>query len=54
LFSCPDLKKPASWPEHQPIVFRLAPPGQQFEAILQEVTPFNQPTGELVKDVASC
>ena len=33
-FSCPDLKKPASWPEHQPIEFRLALPGQRFEAIL--------------------
>jgi hypothetical protein len=52
-FSCPVLKKPASWPEHQPIKFRLAPPGRQFEAILHKVTPFNRPTGESVKDVAS-
>jgi len=48
-----DLKEPATWSGHQPIEFRLAPPGQQFEAILQKMTPFNQPTGELIKDVAS-
>ncbi len=40
-FSCPDLKKPASWPEHQPIEFRPAPPGQLCGTILQKVTPFN-------------
>jgi len=39
--SYPDLKQPASWPGHKPVEFRLSPPGQQFEAILQKVTPFN-------------
>ncbi len=53
-FSCPDLKEPASWPGHQPIGFRLAPLGRQFEAILHKVTPFNSPTGERVKDVSWC
>ena len=47
-------KESASQMEHQPVVFRLALPGQRFETILQKVTPFNQPTGELVKDVSRC
>jgi len=37
----PRLKEPASWRGHKPIEFRLALPGQRFEAILQKVTPFN-------------
>jgi len=48
------LKEPASWVEHEPVEIRLAQPGQRLEAILHKVTPFNQPTGELVKDVAGC
>ena len=50
--SCPGPKAPATWPEHQPIEFHPPPPGQPQQAILQKVTPFNQPTGELTKDVA--
>ena len=41
LVSGPDLKEPASWPEHKPVGVHLAPPGQPFEAILHKVTPFN-------------
>ena len=52
IWSYPGLKEPASQPGHQPIKFRPSPPGQQFGAILPEVTPFNRPTGEPVKDVA--
>ena len=37
---------------HEPVKFRLASPGQQFETILPEVSSFNQPTGELIKNVA--
>jgi len=37
---------------HQPVEFRPFPPGQPVGAILQKVTPFNQPTGELIKDVS--
>ena len=47
---CSGLRNPRAKPEHEPVEFRLAPPGQQFEAILSKVTPFNYPTGELVKD----
>jgi hypothetical protein len=28
-------------PEHEPVKFRLASPGQQIEAIPSKVTPFN-------------
>jgi hypothetical protein len=41
LFSSPDPKEPATWPEHQPVEFRPQPPGQPLRTILQEVTPFN-------------
>ena len=51
--SCAGLKEPATWPEHQPVEFRPLPAGHPLGAILQKVTPFNQPTGELIKDVAS-
>ena len=37
-------------PGHEPVGFRFASPGQQVEAILPEVTFFNQPTGELIKN----
>ena len=49
----PTRKNLQPWPGHQPVEFCLSSPGQQFEAILQKVTPFNQPTGELTKDVAA-
>jgi hypothetical protein len=50
--SCPGPKAPATRSEHQPVKFYSPPPGQPRQAILQKVTPFNQPTGELIKDVA--
>jgi hypothetical protein len=39
-------------PGHEPVKFRFASPGQQVEAILPKVTFFNQPTVELIKNVA--
>lgn len=54
LSRAPGLKEPASEPEHQPVEFRPALPGQPCGAILHKVTPFNWPTGELVKDVSWC
>ena len=53
IWSYPGLKEPASQPGHQPIEFRLLPAGHPLKAILQKVTPFDQPTGEPIKDVAS-
>ena len=46
------LKEPTSQPDHQPVEFCPAPPGQPCGTILQKVTLFNQPTGELVKNVS--
>jgi hypothetical protein len=39
-------------PEHEPVGVRFASPGQQVEAILPEVSFFNPPTGERIKNVA--
>ena len=33
-----------------PLIFVHRPPGQQSKTIPSKVTPFNQPTGELIKD----
>ena len=50
IFLCPGLRSLQGKPGHEPIGFRPPPPGQPREAILSEVTSFNRPTGEPVKN----
>ena len=46
-------KEPAKQSRNtSPLSFAFASPGQQLEAILPEVSFFNSPTGERIKDVA--